>query len=96
MFYWEHTKNSKSETVSISLNDKVISESDSYKYFGVTMDIGLTMKEHLAKTYKTVLSRKSCWFVKHQPIGNRNDLQSNDFMADVVLQQFHSRYVKYS
>lgn len=36
----------------------MISESDSHTYLGVTMDKNLTMKEHLAKTYKKVLSRK--------------------------------------
>ena len=37
--------------------EKMISESEMYEYLGVTMDKNLTMKAHLEKTYKKVLSR---------------------------------------
>ena len=52
-----HQKLAKSEKVSISLNGKRISVSERYEYLGVTMDKNLTMKAHLEKTYKKVLSR---------------------------------------
>ena len=57
VLFGTHQKLAKSEEVSILLNDKEISESDSYEYLGVAMDKSLTMKDHLAKTYKKVLSR---------------------------------------
>ncbi len=57
VLFGTHQKLTKSEKVSISLNDDLVSESDSYEYLGVTMDKSLTMKEHLSKTYKKVLSR---------------------------------------
>ena len=57
VLFGTHQKLAKSEKVSISLNEKMISESEMYEYLGVTMDKNLTMKAHLEKTYKKVLSR---------------------------------------
>ena len=54
----EHTKNlQKQKKIDISLNGKVVSQSESYEYLGVTIDKCLTKNEHLEKTYKKVMSR---------------------------------------
>ena len=57
VLFGTHQNLAKSEKVSISLNGKMISVSEMYEYLGVTMDKNLTMKAHLEKTYKKVLSR---------------------------------------
>ena len=79
VLFGTHQKLGKSEKVSVSLNDDLISESDSYEYLGVTMDRSLTMKEHLSrvKTYKEVLSRtKLLAHIRHnvRPWISRKDL----------------------
>ena len=57
VLFGTHQKLAKSEKVSISLNEKMISVSEMYEYLGVTMDKNRIMKAHLEKTYKKVLSR---------------------------------------
>ena len=57
VLFGTHQKLAKSEKISILLKEETISESEMYEYLGVTMDKNLTMKVHLEKTYKKVLSR---------------------------------------
>ena len=57
VLFGTHQKLANSEKVSISLNGKMINESELYEYLGVTMDKNLTMKVHLEKNYKKVMSR---------------------------------------
>ena len=57
VLFGTHPNLAKSEKVSISLNGKMISVSEMYEYLGVTMDKNLTVKAHLEKTNKKVLSR---------------------------------------
>ena len=55
--YGTHQKLAKAEEINISVNGKVISQSESYEYLGVTIDKCLTMNEHLEKIYKKAMSR---------------------------------------
>ena len=57
VLFGTHQQLANSEKVSISLNGKMINESELYEYLGVTMDKNLTMKVHLEKSYKRVMSR---------------------------------------
>ena len=57
VLYGTHQKLAKAKKINISLNGKMISQSESYEYLGATIDKCLTMNEHLDKTYKKVMSR---------------------------------------
>ena len=49
VLYGTHLKLAKAEKINICLNGRVIRQSESYEYLGVTIDKCLTMNEHLEK-----------------------------------------------
>ena len=57
VLYGTHKNLAKAEEINIYVNGKVISQSESYEYLGVTIDKCLTMNEHLEKIYKKAMSR---------------------------------------
>ena len=57
LIFDSHKRSSKNDTVDITMNWKKFSETENYKYLGVTLDKNLNLQSHFDKIHMKMASR---------------------------------------